>query len=80
MTVVRAVTREDVAHIVGPAVAESVILEIIRTGATKEELEEAFAWVNANDEMTREGRHQPHGLVAELCDILQRPEIEINRD
>ncbi len=74
-----AMTREDVVHVVGPAVAESVILEILGTGATKEELEEAFAWVNADDAMTREGRHQPHGPVAELCDILQRPEIEINR-
>ena len=74
-----AMTREDLVHVVGPAVAESVILEILGTGATKEELEEAFAWVNADDAMTREGRHQPHGPVAELCDILQRPEIEINR-
>ena len=74
-----AMTREDLVHVVGPAVAESVILEILGTGATKEELEEAFAWVNADDAITREGRHQPHGPVAELCDILQRPEIEINR-
>jgi hypothetical protein len=75
-----AMTREDVIHIVGPAVADSVILEILKTGATKEELEEAFAWVNADDAMTREGRHQPHGLVANLCEILDRPEIEINCD
>lgn len=75
-----AMTREDVIHIVGPAAAESVILEIVKTGATREELEEAFAWVNADDAMTRESRYQPHGLVAELCEILERPEIEINRD
>ena len=73
-------TRDDVFHIVGPAVDDSVILEIVATGATREELEEAMAWLYADDAMTREAHHRPHGVVAQLCEILERPEVEVDRD
>jgi hypothetical protein len=73
-------TREEVAHIVGPSMEESVILEILGTGATKEELEEAWAWAYADDAMTRSAHHQPHGIVGELCEILTRSEIENDRE
>jgi hypothetical protein len=76
----KAMTREDVVLVVGPAVDDSVIFEILGTGASKEELEEAFAWLNADDAMTREAHHQPHGVVADLCEVLSRSEIEIDRD
>jgi hypothetical protein len=59
-----AMTREDVTHIVGPAMDDSVILEILGTGASKEELEEASAWLSADDAMTRSAHHRPHGVVA----------------
>ncbi|HKZ97425.1 MAG TPA: hypothetical protein VJ045_10650 [Hyphomicrobiaceae bacterium] len=71
-------TREDVILVVGP-MDDSLIFEIIETGATKEELEEAIAWLYADDAMTRALHHQPHGTVAELCEILSRSEIEIDR-
>jgi hypothetical protein len=73
-------TREDAARIIGPAVDDAVLLEIVGTGATKAELEEAMSWLYADDAMTRAGRPQPHGVVAELCRILSRPEVEIERD
>jgi hypothetical protein len=73
-------TRDDVAHIVGPAVDDRVILEIIATGASKVDLEKAIAWLNADDAMTRSAHHQPHGVVAEVCEILSRAEVEIERD
>jgi hypothetical protein len=73
-------THEDVARIIGPAADDSVILEILGTGASQAELEEALAWLCADDAMTRAARHQPHGVVAELCEILSRAEIEIDRD
>jgi hypothetical protein len=75
-----AMTREDVYQVVGPEVDDSVILEIISTNATKEELEEAVAWLSADDAMTRSAHHQPHGVVAQVCEILSRSEIEIDRE
>jgi hypothetical protein len=73
-------TREDVTHIVGPAMDDSVILEILGTGASKEELEEASAWLSADDAMTRSAHHRPHGVVAELCEILSRSEVDTDRE
>ena len=73
-------TREEIAHVVGPAVDDSVILEIIATGASKVELEEAVAWLMADDAMTRDARPQPNGVVAELCEILSRSEVEADRE
>ena len=49
-------TREEIAHVVGPALDDSVILEIIATAASKVELEEAVAWLMADDATTRDGR------------------------
>jgi hypothetical protein len=73
-------TREEAASVVGSAVDDSVVLDIIGTGASLEELQEALAWLSADDAMTRSEHHQPHGLVAALCEILSRSEIEMDRD
>lgn len=71
-------TREDVIGVLGP-VDDDVIVEILATGATKEELEEAFAWLNANDVLGPQLHRQPTGKVAELCEILEREEEEPDR-
>lgn len=68
-------TREDVVHVLGP-VDETLIVEILATGASIEELEEAFAWLNADDVLGRQLHRQPTGKVAELCEILEREEEE----
>ncbi len=73
-------THEQVVHIIGPAAGESVILEIVGTGATVNDLEEAVSWLYADDAMTEEHRHQPRGVVGELIEILSRAEVEIERD
>jgi hypothetical protein len=73
-------TREEVVSIVGPAVDDSVVIEIIGTGSSLEDLQEALAWISADDAMTRSEHHQPHGIVAALCEILSRSEIEMDRD
>lgn len=72
-------TREDVIEIAGP-LDDGRILQILKTGATKDELLEAFTWVSADDAMARELHRRPHGNVAQLCEILERPDIEIDRD
>lgn len=71
-------TREDVIHVLGP-VDESLIVEILATGASREELEEAFAWLNADDVLGRQLHRQPAGKVAELCVILEAEEEEPDR-
>ena len=68
-------TREDVIEVLGP-VDDDVIVEVLGVGATREELEEAFAWLNADDVLGRQLHRQPSGRVAELCDILQPEEEE----
>lgn len=68
-------TREDVIEVLGP-VDDDVIVEVLAIGATREELEEAFAWLNADDVLGRQLHRQPSGRVAELCEILQPEEEE----
>ena len=62
-------TIEDVLSILGPA-DETFIAEIISTGATADELAQAWAWTNADDVLMDEGRGLPSGKVAELIDLL----------
>jgi len=64
-------TREEIEHIVG-SLDDSVVVEILRTGATREELVEAFEWNNADDVLARELHREPVGRIAELCEILAR--------
>lgn len=71
-------TREDVTAVLGP-VDDTVIVEVLAVGATREELEEAFAWLNADDVLGRQLRRQPSGRVAELCEMLERQQQEMDR-
>ena len=68
-------TREDVIAILGP-VEDDLIVAVLATGATAEELEEAFGWLNEDDVLGRQLHRQPSGRVAELCNILQPAEEE----
>jgi hypothetical protein len=52
------VTREDVVSVLGP-VDEATIAEIISTGASLDELREAWAWAFGDDALMREGRPLP---------------------
>jgi hypothetical protein len=69
-----ALLREDVISVLGP-VDETIVAEIVATGATPEELAQAWAWVNSDDALIDEGRPLPSGRVQELVDILA-PEPE----
>ena len=66
-------TREDVIAVLGP-VDDELIVEILATNATREELEEAFVWLNADDVLGRQLHRRPTGRAAELCEILEREE------
>lgn len=64
-----AITREDVGAILGPT-DETLVNDLVLTGATAEELAEAWAWVNSDEALLNEGRPPPSGRVAQLVDLL----------
>ena len=65
-----ALTREDVTAVLRPA-EDTVVAEIMATGATKEELAEAFAWTQNDEALMNAGRTLPSGRVGEIIGILQ---------
>lgn len=66
----KTVTAEEVAEAVGP-LEDATVATIIATGASREEVLEAYAWLSADDDMHRELHRAPHGVVAAVCDILE---------
>lgn len=68
-------TSDDVITVLGP-VDETLVAEVIATGATQGELAEAFAWANNDEALIGEGRHLPAGRVAALVDLLTADEEE----
>ncbi|WP_366510354.1 hypothetical protein [Mesorhizobium sp.] len=66
-------TREDVVSVVGP-MDETLIADILSTGASFEDLREAWAWLNGDEALMGEGRPLPGTRVAELIDLLDADE------
>ncbi|WP_343714394.1 hypothetical protein [Inquilinus sp.] len=65
----------DVAAILGPA-DETLVADIIRTGASREELVQAWAWDGSDEAMIGDGRPMPAGRVAALVELLAPEEDE----
>jgi hypothetical protein len=63
------ITRDDVIKTVGD-IDDTVIAELIGTGATVEELAEAQAWLDNDEALMNAGRPLPNGRVGELVEIL----------
>jgi hypothetical protein len=68
-------TRDDITSVLGP-VDEAVIADIVSTGATVEELREAFAWIGADEALVNEGRQLPSARVAALIELLEAADDE----
>lgn len=49
-------------------------MEILATGATKEEFTEAYAWMHNDEALLNAGRALPSGRVGEIIAILQAVE------
>jgi hypothetical protein len=64
------VTAREIGEIVRE-LAAATIASIIATGATREEVLEAYAWLSADDSLHRELHHMPHGTVARVYEILE---------
>lgn len=68
-------TSDDVIAILGP-VDNTLVADIIATGATQAELAEAFAWANNDEALMGEGRRLATGRVAALIELLTSDEEE----
>src|SRR3954469_10611275 len=56
--IMAALTRNDVVAVLKPA-EDTVVAQIIATGATKEELAEAYAWMQSDETLMNAGRPLP---------------------
>jgi hypothetical protein len=73
------ITRDDIVKAIG-AVDDVTIAEIIGTGAAKDELAEALAWIANDEPMMNSGRPLATGRVRALVDILSELEPEDDED
>lgn len=72
-----ALTKSEIISIAGH-IDEGRVLQILKTGATLEELREAVTWANADDAMSKTRHHALAGRIETLCEILQRPDSAID--
>ena len=68
-------TREEIISVLGPS-DETLIADILSTGASIQDLREAWAWLNEDEALMGEGRPLPGTHVAELIDLLDADEEE----
>jgi hypothetical protein len=68
-------TREAVIQTLGE-VDDSLVIQLIATDATPDELAEAYAWMANDEPMMNMGRALTTGRVAALVEILARVEEE----
>ena len=62
-------TRDDVISVLGP-VDDALVAELLATEASLVELEQAWAWLNADETQIDAHAPLPTGRVAQLIDIL----------
>lgn len=70
-----ALTREDVESVLGP-IDDTLAADVIATDASLAELEQAWAWINADEALINEFQPMPTGRVAALIEILSPPDDE----
>ncbi|KXF77008.1 hypothetical protein ATN84_13555 [Paramesorhizobium deserti] len=69
------ITREEVISVLGP-VDDTLVADIVTTGATLEELVRAWGWINNDEALVKEGISPPTGRAAELIDLLSQDDEE----
>lgn len=68
-------TRKAIQSVLGPS-DDTMVAEIAATGASLEELQQAWAWVNSDEALINEGRPLPSGRIAELIGLLVAHDVE----
>ena len=71
--VAQAATASEIIAICGH-LDDGVITRILATGATRDEVLEAFTWFSADDQIGTELQHGRSGAVGAVYDILMREE------
>jgi hypothetical protein len=71
-------TRDDIVGILKPA-EDTVVVQILATGATKEEFAETYAWMQSDEALINVGRSLPSGRVGQIVTILQAVEDDAPR-
>ncbi|PRD41605.1 hypothetical protein C5748_21065 [Phyllobacterium phragmitis] len=69
------ITREEVISVLGP-VDDTLVADIVTTGATLDELMQAWGWINNDEALVKEGIPPPSGRAAELVDLLSQDDEE----
>jgi len=64
------ITIDEIRQVLGP-VEDTLAADIAATGATVQELTEAWGWINSDEAMMNEGRPLPGPRVAELVALLE---------
>ncbi len=68
-------TRDEIVSIIGPA-DNALMAELNATGASAEELREAWMWLNGEEALMNSGRPLPGSNVATLMEILEPDDEE----
>jgi hypothetical protein len=63
-------THQEIVSVLGPA-DETLVAEIMATGASLQELGEAWAWLNGHEALMNEGRPLPETIVADLIALIE---------
>ena len=69
------ITKEEIRQVLGP-VEDGFAAEIVATGASFQDLMEAWAWLNSDEALINEGHHLPSPRVAELVAMLEPEQDE----
>ncbi|MFI0847514.1 hypothetical protein [Mesorhizobium sp. IMUNJ 23232] len=73
-----AITRGEIVSTLGP-VDDEVVAELMGTGASAEELREAWAWLHNDEALMGVGRPLPGTRVGRLIQMLEPDEDEASR-
>lgn len=64
-------TDKEIRQILGTSSNDDLVMAVRNTGATYEEVLQAFEWLVDDDYMGKKARKPASGTVGRLCDILQ---------
>ncbi len=71
-------TANEIRAIVGPC-DDEIVAGVVATGATREEVLEALAWLASDDYLHRKLHHSLSGRAAAVFDVLEAKWPEENR-
>jgi hypothetical protein len=72
-------THDEVRQVVA-GLSDQAVMRIIATGATREQLLEAFTWLQDDENLGSQLERRPSGVVGEVYDILAAEESELEDD